>query len=101
MSDLTLRELAAACAPKIAAKVEQAVVETVRAELAGVLEQVLAERYPGETFRHYAASRPAAMRRDRNNAIRARYNGRNAAELAREFGVSARMIFKIVQPDRG
>lgn len=96
MSELTLRELAAACAPRIAAKVEAAVVSTVRAELANVIEQVLAESYPGETFRHYAATRPASMRRDRDQAIRAKYTGQNAAALAKEFGISTRMIFKIV-----
>lgn len=100
MSELTLRDLAAACAPRIAAKVEQVVVATVRAELPAVLEQVLAEQYPGETFKHYAAKRPASMRRERNIAIRAAYNGHNAAALARQFGVSARMIFKIVNPGR-
>ena len=96
MSELTLRDLAAACAPRIAAKVEAVVVATVRAELPAVLEAVLAERYAGETFKHYAAKRPASMRRERDIAIRARYNGNNCAALAKEFGLSPRMVFKIV-----
>lgn len=96
MSDLMLRTLAAACAPRIAARVEQAVVSTVRAELPTIIEAVLRETYPGETLRLYVSKKPGAMRRLRDDAIRAKYTGSNAAALAKEFGLSARMVFKIV-----
>lgn len=96
MSDLMLRNLALACAPRIAERVETAVVETVRAELPAIIEAVLRERYPGETLRLYVSKRPGGMRRVRDEAIRTKYNGRNVRELATEFGLSARMIFKIV-----
>lgn len=100
MSEMTLRDLAAACAPKIAAKVEAVVVATVRAELPAVLESVLAEQFGGETFKHYAAKRPASMRRERDIAIRQRYNGRNVVILAKEFGLSPRTVFRIVSGGR-
>lgn len=100
MSEITLRDLAAACAPKLAPKIterlQKVLVDTVREELPSVLEHVLAEMIPGETFKHYAAIRPASRRRLRDDAIRAKYNGRNCAALAKEFGLSPRMVFKIV-----
>lgn len=96
MSDLMLRMLAAACAPKIAEKVEAAVVSTVRAELPSIIEAVLREQYPGETLRIYISKRPGSMRRMRDDAIRAKYNGTNVKSLAQEFKLSARMVFKIV-----
>lgn len=96
MSDLMLRTLASACAPRIAAKVEQVVVDTVRAELPAIIEAVLREQYPGETLRLYVSKRPGAIRRLRDEAIRAKYTGRNAVALAKEFGVSPRWVYKVV-----
>lgn len=95
MSDLMLKNLAAACAPRIAERVETVVVETVRAELPAIIEAVLRERYPGETLRLYVSKRPGGMRRVRDEAIRARYNGRNVKELSTEFGLSMRQVFRI------
>lgn len=96
MSDLMLRTLAAACAPRIAARVEQAVVSTVRAELPTIIEAVLRETYPGETLRLYVSKKPGAMRRLRDDAIRAEYNGRNVTALAKKFEMSPRTVFRIV-----
>lgn len=96
MSDLMLRTIAAACAPRIAARVEQAVVSTVRAELPTIIEAVLRETYPGETLRLYVSKKPGAMRRLRDDAIRAEYNGRNVAALAKKFEMSPRTVFRIV-----
>lgn len=91
-----LRTLAAACAPRIASKVEAAVVSTVRAELPAIIEAVLREQYQGETLRVYVSKRPGSMRRLRDQAIRAKYDGRNVKALAKEFGLAARTVFRIV-----
>lgn len=96
MSDLMLRNLATACGPRIAEKVEQAVVATVREHLPAIIEGVLREQYPGETLRLYISKRPGAMRKVRDQAILAKYNGRNVKALSTEFGLSPRMIFKII-----
>ena len=96
MSDLMLKTLAAACAPRIAARVEAAVVSTVRAELPTIIEAVLRETYPGETLRLYVSKKPGAMRRLRDDAIRAKYTGGNVVALSKEFGISARTVFRIV-----
>jgi Mor family transcriptional regulator len=91
-----IRNLALACAPRLAEHVETAVKEVVRSELPAIIEAVLRERYPGETVHHYASRRPGGMRRVRDAAIRAKYDGKNVKALAAEFGLSARMIFNIV-----
>jgi len=96
MSDFMLRSLAAACAPRIAAKVEAAVLATVRDELPGTIEAVLREQFPGETLRMYIPKKPVTLKRDRNAAIRAQYNGHNVKALSTSFGLSPSMIFKIV-----
>lgn len=95
MSEFLIRSLAQACAPKIAAKVESAVLATVRAELPGVIADVLREQYPGETLKLYVAKRSAASRRDRDAAIRAAYTGHNARDLAARFGLSPKQIHRI------
>lgn len=96
MSDLLIRELAMACAEKLGSRVESAVQQTVRECLPGTIEAVLREQYPGETLRLYVPKRSAASRRDRDAAIRAMYNGRNAKEISHKFGLSVRMVFNIV-----
>lgn len=96
MNDMTIRSLALACAPKIAQRVEQVVLQTVRDELPGVIEQVLAEKWGGETFKIRAAKNPPSMRRDRDRAIRMKYTGHNAQALAHEFKVSVRTVMRIV-----
>lgn len=95
MSDIMIRQLAAACAPRIAAKVEAAVIATVRAELPGTIADVLREQFPGETVRLYIPKRSVASRRDRDAAIRAQYNGRNLKQLAAEFKLSPKQIHRI------
>lgn len=100
MSEFLIRSLAQACAPKIAAKVETAVLATVRAELPGVIADVLREQYPGETLKFYVPKRPVSARRDRDAAIRAAYTGHNCRELAARFGLSVSMVFKIVRGGR-
>lgn len=98
MSEFTLllRELTDACAPKITAKVAEVVVNTIRSELPSMIEAYLCEKYPGERISHTVTRRPVGMRRMRDQAIRAEYTGRNVKELAKKYGLSARMVFKIV-----
>lgn len=40
---------------------------------------------------------PAPDKTARNAAIRAEFNGRNVRDLARKYGISARMVYLIVQ----
>ena len=96
MSDYQIRELAEACAPRIAAQIEQVVLTTVRQSLPGVIADVLREKWAGESVRLYVAKRSTSSRRDRDIIIRAQYNGHNCAELAHRFGLSQSMVFKIV-----
>lgn len=95
MSDLMIKNLAAACAPRIAERVETVVVETVRAELPAIIEAVLRERFPGQSLRLYVSKHPGGMRKVRDEAIRAKYNGSNVRALAAEFGLSMRQVFRI------
>lgn len=96
MSDFMLKSLAAACAPRLAERVDTVVRETVRAELPAIIEAVLREQYSGETLRLYVSKKPGAIRRVRDEALRAKYNGRNLKALATEFKVSLRQAFRIV-----
>ena len=92
MSDYLIRNLALACAPRIAAKVEAVVMQTVRDELPGALENVLREMYAGETLHLYISKASVSGRRDRDNAIRAAWNGRNGKELSTQFGLSIKQV---------
>lgn len=96
MSDLMIRNLAIAAAEKLAGKVEAVVQQTIREQLPSAVEAVLREQYPGETVRIYVPRRSLQMRRERDAAIRAMYNGHNAKMIAHQFGISARMVFNIV-----
>jgi Mor family transcriptional regulator len=78
-------------------RIEQAVTQAIRAELPGVIECILSEMYPGENVQIYAPKKPVQMRRDRDLGIRTEYNGHNAQALARKYGVSVSMVFKIVR----
>lgn len=95
MSDFQIRTLANACAPLIAAKVEAAVLQTVRDHLPATIEQVLREQFPGETVRLYIPKRSVSSRRDRDNMIRAKYTGKNGKELAKETGLSIKQVHRI------
>lgn len=94
MSELLIRNLAAACVPHLAAKVEAAVLATVRDELPATLRAVLQDMYAGETLRLYVPK--GRSRRERDEAIRASWTGRNAQELATRFKLSQKQILRIV-----
>lgn len=96
MSEAFIRNLAMACVPKIAAKVELAVMQAVRDELPKVIESTLHEMYGGENVRFYVSKRGLNERRERNALIRARFDGSNFDELAGQFSISARTVRRIV-----
>ena len=95
MSDFLIRNPALACAPRIAARVEAVVLQAVRDELPGTLEAVMREMYAGETLRLYVSKASVSGRRDRDNAIRSAWTGRNARELATSFGLSTKQVYRI------
>ena len=96
MSELMIRNLALACVPKLAAKVEAAVLATVRDELPRAIESSLREMYAGERVQFYMSKRPAGQRRERDAIIRSRFNGHNFTELSVEFCISTRTVRRIV-----
>ena len=95
MSDFLIRSLAAACVPHLAAKVEAAVLQTVRDELPATLRHVLHEMYAGETLRLYVPKISNSDKVTRDAAIRAAWTGRNATLLAAQFGLSVKQIQRI------
>ena len=79
-------------------RIETAVMKAIRAELPIVIETILCELYPGETVRIYSPMKPVHMRRQRDEAIRAEYNGRNAKALSKKYGPSPSQICRIANP---
>lgn len=63
-------------------------------DLAAMLADRLSARLAGTSL--YIGTSSHASRRERCAAIRARYTGGNAAELAREYGVTVRYVRKLV-----
>ena len=53
------------------------------------------ENYAGQAFRIYVRKESTQQKRQRNEAIRAAYTGHNCKQLAAQFGLSMRQIFKI------
>lgn len=98
MSDLLIRQLAEACAPRIAPAVEAAVVATVRTELPLVIDAVLREMFQGESIKLYISKKPRSVRKMRNDAIRAEYNGNNVKALAKKHGIAPRTVYRILFP---
>jgi Mor family transcriptional regulator len=90
---LMIRDLATAAAAH--PKIESAVNEALRRELPGVIEEILSIQYGGQRIEIYVAKHSASSRRDRDNAIRAKFNGRNAIALSKEFKLSTRQIMRI------
>lgn len=89
-SEYRVRTLAERIAPRIAPKVEEALLAVIRAELPGMLMEELRLEIP-----EFTPKKSLSMRRDRDNLIRARYNGTNAAELSHQFGISIKQIMRI------
>ena len=91
-SEYRVRSLAERIAPRIAPKVEAALLACIRQELPGMLMEELRREIPEFTPKH-----SMALRRDRDNLIRARFTGRNAVELSGQFGLSAKQIMRIAR----
>ena len=91
MSELFIRQLAFRVTrhPEFQRAMETAV--------SSVLQTVLTEDYAGERFNLYAAKRPASMRRERDQIIRAQYTaGKTCEQLAHIHRISVRHISRIV-----
>lgn len=91
-SEFHVRTLAERIAPRISPAVERAVLAAVRQELPGLLMAELREMLPESTPKGSAAGR-----RDRDNAIRAEYTGRNLGALAAKYKISVRRLHEIVK----
>ncbi len=91
-SEYRVRTLAEHIAPRIAPKVEAAILACIRAELPGMLMDELRKDIP-----EFTPKRSVALRRDRDNLIRARFTGRNAAELSGQFGISIKQVLRIAR----
>jgi len=91
-SEYRVKSLAERIAPKIAPKVEAALLACIRAELPALLMDELRNELPEFTPKH-----SVSLRRDRDNLIRARFNGRNTVELAGQFGLSAKQVLRIAR----
>lgn len=89
-SEYRVKCLAERIAPKIAPKVEAALLACIRAELPAMLMDELRRDLPEFTPKH-----SNSIRRDRDNLIRARWTGRNAAELSTQFGLSIKQVTRI------
>ena len=92
---ILLRDLATAAARH--PSVEHAVAAALSAVLPDVIEGILRERYPGEAVSMYVSKKPASLRRERDDAIRADFNGRNAPALAKKYRVSVMTIWRAVK----
>lgn len=91
-SEYRVRSLAERIAPRIAPKVEAALLACIRAELPGMLMDELRREIP-----EFTPKRSVTVRRDRDNLIRARFTGRNAAELSAQFGLSIKQVMRIAR----
>jgi len=89
-SEYRVKCLAERIAPKMAPKIEAALLDCIRAELPAMLMDELRRELPEMTPKH-----SQAIRRERDNLIRARFNGNNAAELSTQFGLSIKQVVRI------
>jgi Mor family transcriptional regulator len=93
---IMLRDLAVAAASH--PNIERAVTAAIRTVLPDVIEGILRERFPGEQVGIYVSKRPARLRRERDDALRAEFNGRNAPALAKKYGISVMTVWRAVRP---
>lgn len=91
-SEFHVRTLAERITPRIAPSVETAILAAVRAELPRLLMEELRTMLPEHT------PKGGSVRKgERNALIRARYNGKNAGDLAKEFGLHPGHVRKLVK----
>ena len=79
--------------PKQASEINAA----IEAVMMDVLEESISKRYGGQKMEVCVATptRLPSFRRNRDNAIRAKFNGRNTKALSNEFKLSMRQIMRI------
>jgi len=82
-------------------KIKNAVSEELTKNLPGVIEEILSAQYGGQHITMYIPKRAASSRRDRNQLLRAKFTGRNTAQLASEFKMSIRQVMRICCPPKG
>ena len=90
-SEYHVRTLAERIAPRIAPSVEVAILAAVRAELPRLLMDELRTMLPEHT------PKGGERKSERNALIKARYNGSNISNLAREFGLHPAHVRKLVR----
>lgn len=90
---LMIRDLAQAAASH--PRIESAVQNALKTELPGVIEEILSAQYGGQRLEIYVAKHSGSNRRLRDQAIRAKFNGRNAQALSNEFKLSIRQVMRI------
>jgi Mor family transcriptional regulator len=96
MSDIFLRELEDAIASKLENDIAEVVKGVLRSKIKTYIQEHMTQHYRGIRVDLYGSQRPASVRRERDRLIRSEYNGRNALALAKRYGISARMVFRIV-----
>ena len=84
------RHIAPQLMPRVQLAVHAAIKQVIDDELPGMLREALRNEIP-----EMVAKRSPSGQRDRNEAIRARYNGHNAKSLASEFSISIRQVMRI------
>ena len=94
-TEYRVRTLAERIAPRILPSVSAAVAHAIGATIAAELPVLLMDELRRE-IPEYTPKRNTSFVRDRNNAMRASFTGRNHAELSARFGVSIKQVRRIV-----
>lgn len=98
MSELLMRNLAAQAARH--PRIESAIMGAIRDTLPDVINDLLREGFAGETLRLYVPKHGREEKKSRDEHIRARFNGKNAGVLSRQFGISESQVRRIVSVGR-
>lgn len=92
-SEYRVRCLAEYIAPRIMPRIGSALNEVFKVQLPGLLMEAIR----AEISTAYAPKGSVSARRERDNLIRARFNGRNAGDLAEQFSLSSRHVRRIAR----
>lgn len=89
---------------EVSGLIRQAVVEKVPGISPEVVERAVEEslikNFAGERVGVFVPKVSRRMRRERRQYIQKNFNGRNTKQLARDTGLSARQVRRIVAPKR-
>lgn len=72
--------------------------EGFAAQIAAAIVRGMRRRFRGETL--YISELDAAEREERDNAIRAEFNGQNREEVCLKHGISKSRLYQIVAPEK-